>query len=153
VLARDAPVVLDERVERLGHVEHLGGAVDLHERPVELVRQHQHGDVGIAPGVAGLGALGVGRDHDPPAIVEAARDRGRLWAPVGAGRDEHRPVPRAHEVGEAGPIDPGVRRDLPRHPFTLLVPGTAMGAVPPRRGVNAAGPVAAGARTGVQGRR
>jgi hypothetical protein len=75
VLAGDGAVVVDEGLERLGQVEHLALAVELHPRAAEVVGQHQHADPGVAPGVGDLGALGVGRDHEATLGVHAARDR------------------------------------------------------------------------------
>ena len=85
MLAGDAAEVLDQAVLGLlaGHVEDLGGAVDLHPRVVPLVGEDEHAGARVAAQVGGLGAVGVRRDDDPAVGVDAAGHRRELRAPVG----------------------------------------------------------------------
>ena len=87
------------------HVQHLGGAVDLDPGVVPLVGEHQHGGGRVPAQVHRLGAVGVGRDHDPALGVDAAGDRRDLRAPVGAGGHEHQVVAGADEVEELVAVD------------------------------------------------
>ena len=114
VLAGDAAEVLDQPVLGLlaRHVEDLRGAVDLHPRVVPLVGEHEHRGPRVAAQVGGLGAVGVGRDDDPPVAVDPAGHRRELGAPVGAMGDQHQVVAGADEVEQLLALDPGVRRDL-----------------------------------------
>jgi hypothetical protein len=115
VLAGDRPEVLHQRLHRLGQVEHLGGAVDLHPGPAEVVGQHHHADLPVTPCVADLSAFRVSRDHDPALGIDAAGDRRRLRPPVGPRRDHDRVVPRGYEVDQLISADCGVDRDLGTH--------------------------------------
>lgn len=119
MLAGDRPEVLHQRLHRLGQVEHLGSAVDLHPGPAEVVGQHHHADLPVTPGVAGLGAFRVGRDHDPALGIDAAGDRRRLRPPVGPRRDHDRVVPCGNEVDQLIPADCGVNRYLWAHGTTV----------------------------------
>jgi hypothetical protein len=50
--------VLDQAVDRLRHVEHLGVAIDLHPRAVPVIGEDQHRDLVISLGVPGLRPAG-----------------------------------------------------------------------------------------------
>ena len=58
VLTGDAAEVLDQAVERLGHVEHLGRPVDLHVLAVPVVGLHDDRHASGPPRVVRLGAVG-----------------------------------------------------------------------------------------------
>jgi hypothetical protein len=111
VLPGDAPVVLHERLQRLGHVEHLGVPVDLHVRAVPVIGQDTDRDLLVAPQVVGLGPVGIGRDHDPAVRVDTARDRGQLRGSIGPRGDEQATVPGTQELQECGPFGLGRRCD------------------------------------------
>ena len=64
VLARDAAEVLDQRLDRVGRVDDLAVAVDLHPGAAEVVGEHEHADPRVAAGVGRLGPFRVGRDDD-----------------------------------------------------------------------------------------
>jgi hypothetical protein len=123
VLAGDAAEVVLERVERgvvrasfRGHgVQDLGVAVDLHPGAVPVVGEHQHRRATGAPDVAGLRALGVGRDHQPPLAVDAAGHGGGLRGAVLALGEQDEVVTRAHEVEELVEPDPVGGGDGARH--------------------------------------
>jgi hypothetical protein len=115
MLAGYRPEVLDKRLHRLGHVEHLGDAVGLHPGAAEVIGQHDDADLLVTPGVAGLGPLRVGRHHDPPLGIDPAGDRRRLRPPVGSFRDHDRVVPWPDEVEQLISGDCGVDRDLGTH--------------------------------------
>ena len=127
VLAGDRPEVLHQRLDRLGHVEHLGGAVDLHPGPAEVVGQDQHADLLVTPGIAGLGAFRVGRDHDPALGVDAAGDRRRLRMSVRPGGDHDGVVPWPDEVEQFVSRDGGIDRDLGAHGTTVATGATLTG--------------------------
>jgi hypothetical protein len=124
VLTGDRPEVLHQRLDRLGHVEHLGGPVDLHPGPAKVVGQHQHADLLVTPGIAGLGAFRVRRDHDPALGIDAAGDRRCLRPPVGPGGDHDGVVPGPDEVEQFISRDCGIDRDLGTHGTTVATPAT-----------------------------
>src|SRR6476661_5247412 len=119
VLAGDGAVVVDEGLQRLGHVEHLDLAVDLDPGTTEVIRQHHHAGPRVPSRVRGLGALGVGGDDDAALRVHPARDRRELGLTVVAAGDQHHLVPRPDELQQPVEVDPGVRRDGAWHVRTL----------------------------------
>jgi PucR family transcriptional regulator, purine catabolism regulatory protein len=122
VLAGDGPVVADQRLGRLRHVDHLGVAVHLDPRPAEVVRQEHHADLRVPTRVPGLGPLRVGGHDDPALGVHPAGHRGRLRAPVGPGGDDDGVVAGPDEVEEFIPAHGGVGRDLWAHRHHYATP-------------------------------
>ena len=86
---------------------------------VELLAEHQHAHLGVAPGVGHLGPLRVGRDDDPALVVHTGRHRRGLHAARAPIRHQHHLVPRPDEVQQLVDPDRGVRSDGSRHDPTL----------------------------------
>src|SRR5215211_4486194 len=78
VLAGDAAEVLDQAVEGLRHVQHVGVAVNLDPRTVPVVGEDQHGDLRVPLRVPGLRPGRIGGDDDPVLGVDATGDAGDL---------------------------------------------------------------------------
>src|SRR5581483_4530535 len=89
VLPRDRPEVIDQWLHRVGHVDDLGVAVDLHPGPPEVVGQEQDAH------------------------------RRRLRPAVGTCRHDDGVVPGPDEVEQLVSGDNRVRCDLGTHPFTV----------------------------------
>ena len=106
MLAGDGAVVLDQPVERLGHVDHLGVAVDVDVRAVPVVGEHAERHPRVAAGVGGLRALGVGGEHDPPGGRRRRRTGRALRASVAPGGDEDGAVAGPDELQQLGELHP-----------------------------------------------
>src|ERR1700683_3311233 len=119
MLAGDRPVVVHQRLDRVGQVDHLGRAVDLHPGTAEIIGQDDHADLLVAAGVAGLGPLRVGGDHDPAFGVDPAGHGGCLGLPSGPGGDHDGVMPGPDEVEQLVSRDGGVHRDLGAHGTTV----------------------------------
>src|ERR1700712_873943 len=100
VLAADAAEVVDQGFDRLGQVDHLGGAVDLDPRPVPVVAVEHQAGPRVAPEVGDLGARRVRRDDDAALLVDTRRHRRELGRAVLAVRHEGDPVSWTHELEE-----------------------------------------------------
>jgi hypothetical protein len=111
VLPGDAPVVVHERLQRLGHVEDLGVPVDLHVRAVPVIGQDTDRHLLVAPQVVGLGPVGIGRDHDPAVRVDATGDGGQLRGAAGPRGDEQTAVPGPQKLQQRGAFGLGRRCD------------------------------------------
>jgi hypothetical protein len=98
MLTGDGPVVVDQRLDRVGQVDHLGIAVNLHVGTIEFVREHHHTRVSVALHVGRLRALRITRYDNAAHFVYAARHRRALQRPVRAKRGEHHPMARSDEV-------------------------------------------------------
>ena len=96
-LARDAAVVLHERLHRVGQRDHLGLTLDVDPVPEEPVVQHAQLGPGVGAEVLGLVRRLPAADREPSLVVHADEDRALLDAGRGA-RREHRPVVRADEL-------------------------------------------------------
>src|ERR1700722_7276238 len=98
VLAGDGAVIVDERFDRLGHVDHFGVPVDLHVGAVELVGEHDHACPRSAPDIGALGALGVARDHHPPLLVDTAGHGRALQRAIRPKGGQHHSVSWPNEI-------------------------------------------------------
>src|SRR4051812_28223769 len=118
VLAADRAVVLDQGLQRLGQIQHLGLAVHLHPRAVPVLGQHAQRDGGVPTDVGDLRPLRIGRDDDPSVAIHPAGQRRHLHAAFASPGHEDRLVARTEELQQGVPVDPVGRRDL-RHTGTL----------------------------------
>src|SRR5215218_11175928 len=100
MLAGDGAKVLDQAVDRLRQVEHLGFAIDLHPRAVPVVGKDEHRDLWVSLGVAALRPGRIGGDDDPTLRVDTAGDRRDLRAAVATGGGEQETVAGTDEVHE-----------------------------------------------------
>jgi MFS family permease len=105
VFAGDTPVVLDETVECVGHVQDFRGPVNVNVGAVPVIGQDAERHSRIAAGIAGLRSRGVGGHHDPAVAVDPARHRRGLRAPVGSGGDDDAAVARPDEIQQCGKLD------------------------------------------------
>jgi hypothetical protein len=112
VFAGDRPVVVDEPVGGVGHVEHGGVAVDLDPGVVEPVTHDQYRHLRGAPGIGGLGASRVAGDRQATRRGHGAGDEAHLGSAVGAHRGERPVVPVGDELVEAGAVDGDVARHV-----------------------------------------
>jgi adenylyl-sulfate kinase len=112
VFAGDRPVVVDESVGGVGHVEHGGVAVDLDPGVVEPVAHHEHRHAGIAARIGGLGAARIAGDRQLSRRGHGAGDQAHLGSAVGAHGGQHPVMPAGDEFVEAGTIDADVARHV-----------------------------------------
>ena len=100
VLTRDPPVVVDERLQRLREVQHLGLTVDLHVLAAPVVGLRAQRDPMVSPCVAGLRPARIRRDDDPAGRIDAARHRRQLGPSVGSSSGQHASVTGAEQRDE-----------------------------------------------------
>ena len=125
MLAGDAAEVVDEALNCLRHVQHLGVAVDLHPRAVPVVGEDEHRYPRVPLGVAGLRSGRIGGDDNPALEVHTTGHRRNLRAAVAAGGSEQQPMAWTGEVEELCQLDRRVGRNRSGHEADLMtVPGS-----------------------------
>src|SRR5829696_4788857 len=98
VLARQPPVVVDEQLDRVGLLDDLRGALDLHPAAVEAVGEGAHPYPRVTTQVVRLRGGAGGGDDDPALAVDAGSDGGQLGAAVGPDGGQDGVVRDAQEV-------------------------------------------------------
>ena len=91
-------IQLDESVHRLGQVDDLGRAVDLHPLTEELIRQDAQRRPRVTPEVLGLGPINSHADRHPALGVSRTDDRRGLQPIARSARGQHGAMVRAERT-------------------------------------------------------
>ncbi len=105
VFARNRPVVVDQPVERFGHVEDACRSVDLHPRSAEVIAEHADRDVRVPADVVALVPVWVGGNGEVAGGGCAASDRRQLGPTTPLHRAQHPLVPGPDEFEEFREVD------------------------------------------------
>jgi hypothetical protein len=94
----DGPVIVDQRLDGVRQVDHLGVTVDLDVGVVEFVGKHRDAGPWCATDVCRFGPLWIAGDHDAAGVVDPTRHRGALQRAVRPKRNQHHAMSRPDEV-------------------------------------------------------
>jgi hypothetical protein len=119
VFTGDGPVVVDQRLNGVRQLDHLGVAVDLHVGVIEFVGKHHHAGPRRATDVGRFGALRIAGDHNATGVVDPTGHRGALQRAVRAKCGEHHAMSRPDELQQVGQADHVGGRILSGHMTTL----------------------------------